>query len=260
MFAAFCRHGDIRKYIVVAAFSLFLSAVFLRTPGTYDVTENWLPWMLILHKDGLFAGYARIADMYPPGAAALLMAADAVLPALPDLTVIDLLLGLFLVTNPSKWLLRVLFAAVYVPILVAAIRTRRHDPARMMTFAMAGFVAYFLLAPSVHENHLFVPVVLGFVLWTRVPGLAPAVVATAALFNMNLLLFYGLTGTSPLPRDHFFALLTGTLSATALLAFAFVLWLLCRETMLSLRGARSARSSADGQPPLLESEFGRMIP
>lgn len=395
-----------KKYIAVAAFSLFLSAILLRAPGTYDVTENWLPWMLILQKHGLRAGYAQIADMYPPGAAALLMAADAVLPALPDLTVIDLLVGLaqlaaglafarrahrsgtllslgfvaaialsgaglayldvlyalplllalfaaldrrpiasaacfaiaclikwqplvllpfmaviwfdqaralpprratagvillsvaaafvavafwpaiwlafasamdsapwsgdalnlawvaqlifgyppeplFLVTNHSKWLLRIGFAAVYVPILVAAIRTQRHDPARMMIFALAGFVAYFLLAPSVHENHLFVPVVLGFVLWTRVPALAPAVAALAALFNMNLLLFYGLTGTSPLPRDSFFALLTGTLSVIALLAFAFALWLLWRETRLSLSGA--------ARRPLLEDEFGRMI-
>ncbi len=156
---------------------------------------------------------------------------------------------LFLVTNHSKWLLRLLFAAVYVPILLAAIATQRRDAARMLTFAMAGFLAYFLLGPSVHENHLFVPVVLGFALWTRAPRLAPAVVATAALFNINLLLFYGLTGTTPLPRDHFFALLTGAISATALLAFAFALLLLCRETMLSLRGARNARSDTGGPPP-----------
>lgn len=401
-----------RKYIAVAAFSLLLSALLLRAPGTYDVTENWLPWMLILKKEGLRAGYAHIADMYPPGAAALLMLADAVLPTLPDLTVIDLLVGvaqlgaglafarrantpmalgfvaaialsgaglayldvlyalplllalfaaldrrpiasaacyaiaclikwqplillpfmvvvwfdqlqalprrrtatgigllsvaaafvlaafwpsiwlafaaamdsapwsgdalnlawlaqlvfgyppepLFLVTNHSKWLLRLLFAAVYVPILLAAIGTQRRDPARVLAFGMAGFVAYFMLGPSVHENHLFVPVVLGFVLWTRLPRLAPAVVATAGLFNVNLLLFYGLTGTTPLPRDRFFALLTGTIAALALLAFAVALGLLLRETLLSLRGAKAAPSTAAGQPPLLEREFGSMMP
>ncbi|MBS0538889.1 MAG: hypothetical protein JSR47_09050 [Proteobacteria bacterium] len=395
-----------KKYIAVAAFSLLLSAILLRAPGTYDVTENWLPWMLILKQEGLRAGYAQIGDMYPPGTAALLMLADAVLPTLPDLTVIDLLIGLaqlgagiafarrtttgkalgfvaaiavsgaglayldvlyalplllalfaaldrhplasaacyavaclikwqplillpfmvviwldqvqalprrraaaglgllsiaalfilaafwpaiwlafaaamdsapwsgdalnlawlaqlvfgyppeplFLVTNHSKWLLRLLFAAIYLPILLAAIRTQRHDPARMLVFGMAGFAAYFLLGPSVHENHLFVPVVLGFVLWTRLPRLAPAVVATAALFNINLLLFYGLTGTSPLPRDGFFALLTGTIAALALAAFAFVLWLLWRATRL----AKS--TGAAGSPPLLEENFGRMMP
>jgi hypothetical protein len=412
MFAEFCGHGAMKKHIAVAAFSLFLSAILLRAPGTYDVTENWLPWMLILKNHGLVAGYAQIADMYPPGAAALLMLADEVLPTLPDLTVIDLLVGLaqlaaglafarragtllslcfvaaialsgaglayldvlyalplvlalfaaldrrpvasaacftaaclikwqplillpfmaviwfnqaralprrqlaagagllsiaagfvlltfwpaiwlafasaldsapwsgdalnlawvaqlvfgyppeplFLVTNHSKWLLRIAFAAVYLPILVAAIRTQRHDPARMMIFALAGFVAYFLLAPSVHENHLFVPVVLGFVLWTRVPALAPAVAAIAVLFNLNLLLFYGLTGTTPLPRDSFFALLTGTISVMALLAFAVALRLLWRETRLSLRGAVRAPSTGAKRLPLLEDEFGRMIP
>jgi len=412
MFAEFCGHGAMKKHIAVAAFSLFLSAILLRAPGTYDVTENWLPWMLILKKHGLVAGYAQIADMYPPGAAALLMLADAVLPTLPDLTVIDLLVGLaqlaaglafarragtllslgfvaaialsgaglayldvlyalplvlalfaaldrrpvasaacfaaaclikwqplillpfmaviwfdqaralprrqlaagagllsiaagfvlvtfwpaiwlafasaldsapwsgdalnlawvaqlvfgyppeplFLVTNHSKWLLRIAFAAVYLPILVAAIRTQRHDPQRMMIFALAGFVAYFLLAPSVHENHLFVPVVLGFVLWTRVPALAPAVAAIAVLFNLNLLLFYGLTGSTPLPRDSFFALLTGTISVMALLAFAVALRLLWCETRLSLRGVVRAPSTGANRLPLLEDEFGRMIP
>lgn len=376
-----------QKYIVVAALSVSASIFFLRSPGTFDVSEEWMPWMEILARSGLIDGYAKIADMYPPGAATMLITADWMLPMLPDLVVLGILLGvaqlaaglvfaartntglalgfvaavtlsgaalkyldiLFAVplclslfaaldrrpilsvtafataclikwqplillpfmaviwleqaravplrrlaaaaavltaaialiaiafwpsiwraffwamnddpwsgnalnfawllqlvrgytpdaihTVPEKWrwALRIVFALVYLPLLAAAWRTRRKGPATTLAFAMAGFAAYYLFAPVVHENHLFVPMLTGFVLWASNPRFASAAIAMAVFANLNLLVFHGISGTGPFVSGDGFALLTGALSVAGIAAFCVGIFMLASATRTSVR-------------------------
>jgi hypothetical protein len=114
--------------------------------------------------------------------------------------------------------LRLLFAAVYLPLVVRA-SGRRGSVEAALAHGLAGFAAYFMLAPSVHENHLFTAMVLAFVLWARDPSMSWLAIGIALFANVNLVVFYGLAGAplfSPGPR---FALLTGALSAVATAVF-----------------------------------------
>ena len=119
--------------------------------------------------------------------------------------------------------LRLVFAVVYLP-LVARAWTGRKSAETALTCGLAGFAAYFVLAPSVHENHLFTAMVLAFVLWARDPSMSWAAIAIALFANVNLVVFYGFAGTPPFPPGPRFALLTGVLSAVATAAFCYALY------------------------------------
>ena len=66
----------------------------------------------------------------------------------------------------------------------------------LILFAITGFLSYVMLSTGVHENHLFLPLVLGFLLAALAPSPVSWTIAAlmAAMANANLLLFYGLTG------------------------------------------------------------------
>lgn len=119
--------------------------------------------------------------------------------------------------------LRLLFALVYLPLLVRG-WSRRRSAEAALTYGLAGFVAYFMLAPSVHENHLFTAMVLAFVVWARDPSMSWPAIGIALFANVNLMVFYGLAGTPPFPPSPRFALLTGALSAVATGAFCYALY------------------------------------
>lgn len=119
--------------------------------------------------------------------------------------------------------LRVIFATIYLLLLGTGIWRQRGDTMTMLSFALAAFLAYFTFAASVHENHLFGPMLLAFVLWSRNPRLRTAAIALVIFANLNLAVFYGLTGTPPFAVGPSFAWLTGILSAFSLLLFAYVL-------------------------------------
>jgi multisubunit Na+/H+ antiporter MnhF subunit len=65
---------------------------------------------------------------------------------------------------------------------------------RTLAYSLVGFLAYVTLSSGVHENHWFLPSFLAIALlqyghrWLR-PAAAVGIVA-----NLNLLLFYGITG------------------------------------------------------------------
>ena len=78
-----------------------------------------------------------------------------------------------------------------------------------------------MLAPSVHEDHLFTAMVLAFVLWARNPSMSWPAIGIALFANLNLVVFYGLAGVVPFSPGPRFALLTGALSAVATGAFCY---------------------------------------
>jgi len=389
------------RYGAVAASSIALSVLGWSAPGTEDVSDIWLPWMDAVARHGLIKGYAEIAADYPPGAAALLLAARRLLPTAADLTVVKALLAtaqlvstlLFAAfcrrTGPSlcfvaavalsasslgyldilvaaplivalfaaldkrpalsstaltiaclvKWqplillpfllpiwieqarkisiahvalaagpslaicaaiawwfwpeiwlafgqafahgtwsadalnlawllqvvvglspqvtdapdhavlALRLLFAAIYLPLVVRAL-SRRGSAKDALTYGLAGFATYFMLAPSVHENHLFTAMVLAFVLWARDPSMFWPAIGIALIANLNLVVFYGLAGAPPFSPGPRFALLTGALSAVATGAYFYGLYRLiagspARDSPTGSAGGPSATAAGN---------------
>ena len=145
--------------------------------------------------------------------------------------------------------LRLLFAAIYLPLVVRAL-SRRGSAEDTLTHALAGFATYFMLAPSVHENHLFTAMVLAFVLWARDPSKAWPALGIALFANLNLVVFYGLAGAVPFSPGPRFALLTGALSAVATGAFCYGLYRLiagspARDSPTGSAGGPSATAAGN---------------
>jgi hypothetical protein len=95
-----------------------------------------------------------------------------------------------------RTLMRILFLAVYGSIVALFWRRARTFEAYVL-FSFVGYLAYFILNTGVHENHLFYGALLAVVLWLteRRYWLHALVCCLAA--NVNLILFYGLSGDPP---------------------------------------------------------------
>ncbi|MCF8531473.1 MAG: hypothetical protein K9G48_00580 [Reyranella sp.] len=198
----------------------------LATAGTAALAifpVTWMFWPAI----GLAFGEALTGDTWSGNALNLPWLVQLVLGYSPGV--------IYDVAESRQWMVRSVFAAIYLPLLVAAARWHRNQAAEMLMFATAGFLAYFLLAPSVHENHLFVPMVVGFVLYSRTPKLAPLAICIALFANANLLLFFGFDGNPLFEANPTFAAVTGTLAAVALLAFGLLFLGLLRRVPEPIR-------------------------
>lgn len=99
--------------------------------------------------------------------------------------------------QPLSAPLRVLFLGTYGLALWAYIRRRDPSFRTLLESSALGFLCYFTLNSGVHENHLFVFVLLLALLATEVPAYRAWFAAFAVLAIVNLVLFYGLTGTGP---------------------------------------------------------------
>ena len=67
----------------------------------------------------------------------------------------------------------------------------------LVLFALVGYLSYFTFAVGVHENHLFPAMVLATVLYWLDKERASNALIIAIAGNLNLVLFYGLTGAEP---------------------------------------------------------------
>jgi len=64
----------------------------------------------------------------------------------------------------------------------------------LVLFALLGYIAYFMLNPGVHENHLFIAMILSIILfWINKENLFP-MIFIILVGNINLLLFNGMDG------------------------------------------------------------------
>jgi hypothetical protein len=94
--------------------------------------------------------------------------------------------------------LRLPFVLAYGAVFVSAWR-RPPEFSRLLSHALVGYLAYFMLATGVHENHLFVAVLLAAVL--AAPDRSRSAFLTwASVFNVNLWVFYGAAGRAPMGR------------------------------------------------------------
>lgn len=81
----------------------------------------------------------------------------------------------------SVWLFRITYSIIFIMFLLSKKEFRD-----LLTYAMLGFLAYFMFNTGVHENHLIVPMLLAILLGDY---LVPV------MQNVNLFLFYGFTGS-----------------------------------------------------------------
>jgi hypothetical protein len=105
-------------------------------------------------------------------------------------------------TPPATVLLpfKAMFWAGFVVVLYLAVRSGK-TLRNCLLFSTLGFVTYCTLNTGVHENHWFVAFVLAFMLAVHDPSPASRMVAIllAVMLNVNLFLFYGVTGDPVLP-------------------------------------------------------------
>lgn len=99
----------------------------------------------------------------------------------------------------SLWL-RVAMRTLFVGQFLVLMWRYARGPAvcdRTLAFAFMGSLAYITFSSGVHENHWFLPCLLVMALSARNTAWRWPAAATCALANLNLLLFYGVTGQGP---------------------------------------------------------------
>jgi hypothetical protein len=91
---------------------------------------------------------------------------------------------------------KIIFSIIFVLIIVRATYTEK-TLTYCLLFSIVGFVTYVIWNAGVHENHLFIAVILAYMLMLheRTPEHRVIVTILAAMFNVNLFVFYGVTGT-----------------------------------------------------------------
>jgi hypothetical protein len=92
---------------------------------------------------------------------------------------------------------RLLFAGAFATATFAHMR-REKTFEQFVRWSLFGYWSYFMLNTGVHENHLFLAVLLSIVLFSLKPGYGPLMLLLIVASNLNLLLFYGVTGVDPL--------------------------------------------------------------
>ncbi|GGC32593.1 hypothetical protein GCM10011504_08490 [Siccirubricoccus deserti] len=99
------------------------------------------------------------------------------------------------VGRPVIWLHKGLFYLAYAATILMAVRGPK-GLAPTILYAITAFLGYVILSTGVHENHLFTPLLLGFLLAALAPSPSNWTIAAllAAMANANLLLFYDLNG------------------------------------------------------------------
>ena len=105
---------------------------------------------------------------------------------------------------PADWPIdvipRVLFALFYLGTLLVFLR-RSNFFDNLLRFTIVGYLSYFTFNIGVHENHLFLAPLLAFVLCWVNPDDSYTTLMLVLMANINLFLFYGLTGGYPYERQ-----------------------------------------------------------
>jgi hypothetical protein len=91
-------------------------------------------------------------------------------------------------------LLRLPFLAFYGGTLALFLR-RPRSFVSLVTYSLLGYLGYFMLSLEVHENHLFLAVLLSAVLLWLDRGQLVPFLTWAVASNANMIVFYGFAGT-----------------------------------------------------------------
>jgi hypothetical protein len=94
---------------------------------------------------------------------------------------------------------RIIFGLFYVSTLLVFARRARSFK-NLLRFAILGYLAYFTFNVGVHENHLFLAGLLVVVLYWLSPRDLYTALIVVLMANINLFLFYGVSGGYPYQR------------------------------------------------------------
>jgi hypothetical protein len=122
----------------------------------------------------------------------------------------------------ARLVTKVLFAGQYI-VLIWHYARRPSSFNRTLAYALTGSLAYLIFNSGVHENHWFVPSLLAVALAARDATWRLPAVIVGAFANLNLLLFYGVSGRGPGDSRVIGIDVTVPLAA---LAVAFYVWML----------------------------------
>ena len=92
-----------------------------------------------------------------------------------------------------------LFWLVYIILFVWYLLREKKDIQTLLGFSCAAFLSYYLLHTGVHENHYFMGMLLGIILYINNKNTGNLFIMVTGIFtfNINVLIFYGLSGTGP---------------------------------------------------------------
>jgi hypothetical protein len=113
--------------------------------------------------------------------------------------------GIVVIHSASRPLLRALSLVTLVGyglVLRAYWTSADRTMAGMVRYALAGYLVYFLCSAGVHENHLFLAVLLAIALAWLAPRYTWMAVVLAAALTINPVLFYGWQGGGALRTAH----------------------------------------------------------
>ena len=114
---------------------------------------------------------------------------------------------------PAPFLLAKLIFAIgffYVLFVFARMKTGFEN---LLVFSLAGYLLYFTFNTGVHENHLFLALVLAIMLSALNTAYLSLTLYIALALNINMLFFYGIDG-----RFHFPRVIQNTLDPTLVFA------------------------------------------
>lgn len=153
--------GAMLLFDPVTIYRAFDKALHFHTALSYQgLNLNWI-WQLLVHQHQGNPGL-QLFDTVPPVKLALAM--------------------------------KLLFAATYAFLLLTQFY-RSRGFADFVWFALIGYFSYCSLALGVHENHLFLTMILAFALFcARGTHALPLAFFFSLSTNLNLLLFYGING------------------------------------------------------------------
>ena len=91
---------------------------------------------------------------------------------------------------------RLVFCGAYALALLSFMRGQKTF-ANLLRFALVAYLCHVTFNVGVHENHLFAGVLLAFLLWHIDRTFAAKAVGIALFANLNLVVFYGVSGIAP---------------------------------------------------------------
>jgi hypothetical protein len=130
---------------------------------------------------------------------------------------------------------------LYVSALVAYL-WRRKTFESLIFYALVGYLAYHTFAVGVHENHLFLAVVLACVLAWLNPRARGVALVCILMLNANLVLFYGLQG-EPVVNRVVGGVDVALVFSILMVAFALGMWI---AALLPRREAADAAPGTAG--------------
>jgi hypothetical protein len=95
---------------------------------------------------------------------------------------------------------QILFILTYVYLLLTFLFLKKKNLGDLLLFCATVSFSYFILNKGVHQNHLFMSALLFILAYIENRKFFTYMIITSIIFNMNLFIFYGSTGTEVIDR------------------------------------------------------------